>query len=160
MDFVKARLETAWFFDWPPPTIIAVGARLGLGAPFGSSTSIPAEERFLAGGASTVRGYREQRLGPIDANGNPTGGNAQLILNLEYRFPIWRWLSGAVFVDAGNVFSEVRDLSVADLKVGTGGGFRIVSPVGPVRLDIGYPLVRQAGQEQKVRYHFSVGYPF
>jgi outer membrane protein insertion porin family len=160
VDFVKARLETAWFFDWPPPTVIAVGARLGLAAPFASSTSIPVEERFFAGGASTVRGYREQRLGPIDANGNPTGGNAQLILNLEYRFPIWRWLSGAVFVDAGNVFSEVRDLSVAELRVGTGGGFRIVTPVGPVRLDIGYPLVRQAGQEQKVRYHFSVGYPF
>ena len=160
VDFVKARLETAWFFDWPPPTVIAVGARLGLGAPYGSSTAIPIEERFFAGGASTVRGYREQRLGPLDDQGNPTGGNAQLILNLEYRFPIWRWLSGAVFVDAGNVFSEVRDVSLADLRVGTGGGFRIVTPVGPVRLDIGYPLVRQAGQEQKVRYHFSVGYPF
>jgi outer membrane protein insertion porin family len=137
-----------------------VGARLGLATPFGSTVAVPASERFFAGGSNTVRGYGEHRLGPVDARGNPTGGAAQLIFNLEWRFPIWRWVSGAVFFDAGQVFAEAKDLSLTDLKPGTGGGIRLITPVGPVRLDVAYPLAQVPDQVQKWRTYFSVGFPF
>lgn len=159
-DFVKARLETAWFLDVLPPTVLALGLRLGLAGPVADTAELPIEERFFAGGATTVRGYRERRLGPLDARGNPIGGNALLVLNAEWRFPLWRWLGGAVFFDAGAVTPQVSDLGPDALRSGVGAGLRVSTPVGPVRLDLGYPLDRVPGQAQKLRVHVTVGYPF
>lgn len=159
-DFLKSRLETAWFFDWLPPTVVAVSARFGLAMALLDSETLPIEERFFAGGATTVRGYRERRLGPLDSRGNPTGGNALVVLNLEWRFPIWRWLGGAVFVDAGTVTPEVRDLALDEMRVGAGAGLRVSTPVGPLRLDAGYPLSRTDHDDHELQLYISVGYPF
>jgi outer membrane protein insertion porin family len=159
-DFLKWRAETSWFFGWLPPTVVALSARVGLAIPLLNTDSLPIEERFFAGGATTVRGYRERRLGPIDDDGNPTGGNALLVINAEWRFPIWRWLKGAVFFDAGAVSPTVGDLGLDDLRSGIGGGLRLATPVGPVRLDLGYPLDDQPGEHRALRVHLTVGYPF
>ena len=160
-DFLKTRLETAWFLDrLLRPTVLALGLRLGLATPYGDTTDLPIEERFFAGGATTVRGYRERRLGPLDAKGNPLGGNALVVLNVEWRFPLWRWLGGAVFFDTGAVTARVSDLSVDELRSGVGAGVRLATPVGPLRLDVGYPLDRVPRQDQKPRIYVTVGYPF
>ena len=159
-DFLKTRLETAWFLDWLRPTVLAFGLRLGLATPFGDTTDLPIEERFFAGGATTVRGYRERRLGPLDAKGNPVGGNALVVLNVEWRFPGWRWLGGAVFFDTGAVTARVGDLSADELRSGVGAGVRVTTPVGPLRLDVGYPLDRVPRQSQTLRIYVTVGYPF
>jgi outer membrane protein insertion porin family len=158
--FIKGRLETAWFFDWLAPTVLAVSARLGLAAPLAGDTSLPIERRFFAGGAGTVRGYEERKLGPLDADGDPLGGNAAVVLNVEWRVPIWRWIWGAAFFDTGAVTSRVRDLSLSQFKSGIGGGLRLATPVGPVRLDIGYPLNVIPGEERKVQVYIAVGFPF
>ena len=114
----------AWRPRGPSPgcrrPCVALAARLGLATPYGGTQDLPIEDRFYAGGANTVRGYREQRVGPLDANGDPIGGNALVVLNAEWRFPIWRVLGGAVFVDAGAVTSEVRQLAVNDVPRGGG----------------------------------------
>ena len=54
----RRRLEGSWAFSWLPPTVVALAARLGLATPYGGSTDLPIEDRFYAGGADTVRGYR------------------------------------------------------------------------------------------------------
>ena len=159
-DFLKTRLETAWLLDWLPPTVLALGLRLGLATPFGDTDDLPIEERFFAGGATTVRGYRERRLGPLDAKGNPLGGNVLVVVNVEWRFPLWRWLGGAVFFDSGAVTGRVADLAVDELRSGVGAGVRLRTPVGPLRLDVGYPLDRVPHQDQKLRVYVTVGYPF
>ena len=159
-DFLKTRLETAWFLDQLRPTVLALGLRLGLATPFGDTDDLPIEERFFAGGATTVRGYRERRLGPLDARGNPLGGNALVVLNVEWRFPLWRWLGGAVFFDSGALTARVADLAVDELRSGVGAGVRLRTPVGPLRLDVGYPLDRVPRQDQKLRVYVTVGYPF
>jgi outer membrane protein insertion porin family len=159
-DFLKARAETHWFFNRPRPTVIAVSARIGLAGPLGDSEALPIEERFFAGGSTTVRGYRENRLGPLDEKGNPTGGNAMVILNVEWRFPLWRWIGGAVFVDTGAIASEVERLSPDDLKSGIGAGLRVATPVGPLRLDVGYPLDATSRQDRQPRVYLSVGHAF
>jgi outer membrane protein insertion porin family len=160
-DYVKARLETAWLLDrLLPPTVLALGLRLGLATPFGDTPGLPIEKRFFAGGATTVRGYRERRLGPLDAKGNPLGGDALVVANVEWRFPIWRWLGGAVFFDTGALTARVTDLAVDELRSGVGAGVRVSTPVGPLRLDVGYPLDRVPQQDQILRVYVTVGYPF
>jgi outer membrane protein insertion porin family len=159
-DFVKSRLETQWFFDRVGPGVLGVALRLGAAAPFNRSPNLPIEERFFAGGATTVRGYPERKLGPLDDKGNPTGGNALAIFNIEWRFPVWRFISGAVFFDTGAVASEIERMSVDHFKSGIGAGIRLSTPVGPVRLDAGYPLDDIPRENRELRFYFSIGYPF
>ena len=137
--------------------VLASAVRLGLANPFGGEL-LPTE-RFFAGGGNTVRGYAQDSLGPVGSLGAPLGGNALVILNQEVRFPlVWR-LSGVGFVDAGNVFRSVRDISLRELGVGTGFGLRIESPVGLVRIDYGWALGRTAG-EPRGRFFLSLGQAF
>jgi outer membrane protein assembly complex protein YaeT len=159
VNFVKSRLETAWYFDWLSPMVVALGGRLGLATPYGRSGALPIEDRFFAGGSSTVRGYPQDKIGPLDAAGNPTGGNGLLIFNLEGRFPIWRWLAGVVFVDTGAVAPEVEDLGTAAFKTGVGGGLRVKTPVGPLRLDVAYGLNAIRG-EDRWQVYFGIGQAF
>jgi len=159
VSFLKGRLETAWTFSLLPPTVLTLAARVGLATPFANSQDLPIEDRFYAGGVNTVRGYREQRVGPLDANRDPIGGNALIVLNAEWRFPIWGWLGGAAFIDAGQVTSTVRELAASQFQVGVGGGLRLNTPVGPVRLDFGYALNEIPG-ERRFQVYLAIGHPF
>ncbi len=159
VSFVRSRIETAWYLDWLSPVVIAVGGRLGLATPYGNSAALPIEDRFYAGGASTVRGYAQDKIGPLDSAGNPTGGNGLAIANLEARFPVWRWLSAVAFVDSGAVAPEVGDLKGSAFKTGVGGGIRIKTPVGPIRLDVGYALNAIRG-EDRWQLYFGIGQAF
>jgi len=159
VNFVKAQLGTAWYLDLLPPTVFALAGRLGLAAPFGSSPSLPVTERFFAGGATTIRGYSRDRVGPTDSQGNPTGGNAQVILNAEWRLPVWKWLSIAGFVDTGTVMPEVSDLGSARFSTGVGGGIRLRTPVGPIRFDTGYALNPIPGQN-RWQFYLTIGNPY
>ncbi|MBI2218683.1 MAG: outer membrane protein assembly factor BamA [Candidatus Rokubacteria bacterium] len=159
-DFLKSRLETHWFFDWLRPTVVAFSARLGLAGALLESATLPIEERFQAGGSTTVRGYRENRLGPLDDKGNPTGGNALAVFNAEWRFPVWRWIGGAAFFDTGALASEVERLGPEDFKSGVGVGLRLSTPVGPLRLDVGYPLDTVRRHDREPRVYLSVGHAF
>jgi outer membrane protein insertion porin family len=159
VDFVKSDLSTAWFFSWLPPTVIALSGRLGLAGPFGGTASLPIQDRFFAGGSTSVRGFPENKLGPLDAAGNPVGGNALVVVSAEWRFPLWRWLGGAVFIDAGTVTPEISDLRLSAFKSGAGGGLRVATPVGPIRLDVGYAL-QPIPNESRTQVYLTVGFPF
>jgi outer membrane protein assembly complex protein YaeT len=113
---------------------------------------IPLAERFYSGGANSHRGFPENQAGPRDlVTGFPVGGKALLINSFELRFPlVGDSLSAVAFHDAGNVYSKLSELSLRsnqrneqdfDYMVQTVGfGFRYRTPVGPVRIDLGYNL--------------------
>ncbi len=126
---------------------------------YGSTTAVPTPELLFTGGTSTVRGFAEDRVGPLDANGKPLGGGARVVANLELRFPLVWLLEGAVFCDVGQVTRELSEVSLGGFQVGAGGGLRLRSPVGPLRVDLGYPVVPGDASEE-LRIHFSFGYPF
>jgi outer membrane protein assembly factor BamA len=88
----------------------------------------------------------------------PIGGNSMFVMNVEYRFPIFASVGGAVFVDAGNVFAA-DTIRFGDLRYGVGGGVRYLSPVGPLRLDVGMPLSRRVYDRAFV-YSVTLGFPF
>jgi outer membrane protein insertion porin family len=157
--FVKTSMETKWFFGGPLQTTLAIDARLGLATPSGNSNSLPATERFYAGGSTTIRGYPQDKVGPLDSNGNPFGGNTLVIGNVEWRFPIWRWLGGAAFLDTGTVAPQVGDLSLSSFKTGVGGGLRITTPIGPVRFDAGYALNLIPGTG-RWQFYLAIGHAF
>jgi outer membrane protein insertion porin family len=127
---------------------------------------LPASERFFAGGDTTIRGFALDSVGApntISPDGFPTGGNAVVLLNGELRFPVWKDIAGVVFVDGGNVFRRVNEFDMAELRGSYGFGLRYKSPVGPIRIDLGFKLDRRvvAGVlERPTAIHFSLGQAF
>ncbi len=124
-------------------------------------------ERFFAGGDNTVRGFAQDRLGEpatLDRNGLPSGGNALLIFNTEVRVPVWRGLTVAGFVDAGNVFLRVSNLDIGTVRGAAGVGVRYLSPIGPIRVDLGFKLSQQTfasgSREGRTALHITVGQAF
>jgi len=158
-DFVKTELGTALFVPATEHTTIALGVRFGWIEPFANTDHVPLSEKFLTGGASTIRGFARNEVGPQDAEGNFIGGDALFILNAEYRFPIYKQLRAAVFYDRGNVWPTISDLALDDMRDSAGAGLRYISPVGAVRLDYGYVLDRRE-DEDPWQIHFGVGFAF
>ena len=123
---------------------------------------LPASERFFAGGDTTIRGFALDTVGTpktISASGFPRGGNGVLIMNAELRIPVWRDVGAAVFTDGGNVFERVTDFRVSDLRGSVGFGVRYRSPIGPVRVDLGFKVDRRESEGRSV-LHFSIGQAF
>jgi outer membrane translocation and assembly module TamA len=128
---------------------------------------LPASERFFAGGDTTVRGFSLDRLGSdatISPSGFPTGGNSLVVLNAELRTAVVGSLGVVGFVDAGNVFPRAGDLSLQALRAAAGFGLRYQSPIGPIRMDLGFKLDRRelapGRLERRSVLHISLGQAF
>jgi outer membrane protein assembly factor BamA len=145
------------FFRRAGPVVFASWAQLGLATGF--DQPLLETDRFFAGGGNSVRGYAEQALSPKDFFGTIVGGNALIVLNQEIRFPMFKYVRGVGFIDAGRAFETVDQMSLRDLAVGTGVGFRIVTPVVLLRFDMGVPLDPSFGP-RKPRWFFSIGQMF
>ena len=186
-NFFKSSLSGSWYRSFHG-MVIATRLRGGWIHPFGERTAqeaidqVPRSERFRAGGATTVRGYPEDSLGPQAITPGQTEpstdrGLATVIANVELRFPLmWRF-SGAIFLDMGNVWEEANDVTLArfvphwndaeieDVRYSTGAGLRFRTPIGPLRVDYGYSLTR--GEPERVieatrggELHLSLGQAF
>lgn len=139
----------------------SLGVRLngGIAQAIGSTDEIPITQRFYLGGRTSVRGFRENSLGPRGANGSVIGGNALVASKLEIQHRTLDSLSTHIFFDAGNVFLRGYDANSYSLRTSIGAGFQYLSPIGPIGFDIGHPLDERSG-EPSVRVHFSVGSMF
>lgn len=155
--FAKYFMQQNYYRTLGHGLVFATSGRLGLGAGYGQD--LIQSERFLAGGGNSVRGYKEDSLGPLDIFGDAAGGNALLVFNEEIRFPIaWRF-RGVGFFDAGNVFATPGDLRFSTLRAGAGIGLRVQTPFALLRVDAGTPLGARPG-EARTRWFFSIGQSF
>lgn len=158
-DFMKLSVYGNLYYQLMRRVVFAASLRGGIAKGYGATAELPIVERFFIGGRTTVRGYAQDTLGPKGSDGNPTGGNAFLMENVELRFSLGRGIGVVTFLDGGNVWVEVDDANPADTKFTTGLGFRYDTPVGPLRVDYGYKLDRERG-ESRGEIHFSIGHAF
>jgi outer membrane protein insertion porin family len=190
--FVRTFLQGFAYHRVPAPrrTVLAFGARLGAAHGFRRTVAredgngnpvtgpdgqpivdvvqdLPASERFFAGGDTTVRGFSLDRLGTdatISPTGFPTGGNGLVVLNGELRATLIGGFGAVAFIDAGNVFLRATDLDLGQLRAAAGVGIRYQSPVGPIRIDLGFKLDRRelapGRLERRSVLHISLGQAF
>jgi outer membrane protein insertion porin family len=193
-NFTRVFLQNSSYHPFGRSFVFARSARFGWQRTFGGSvaTDIPLPERFFAGGGTTLRGFGLNQAGPRDPQtGFPIGGLSMIILNQELRFPmhlplVGTRLGGAVFYDAGNVFSSAGRITLrwaptqfsidsgdlAYLAHTIGFGFRYATPIGPVRVDLSYQLnpalftflnsanVPQTARLPHFQFFFSLGSNF
>jgi outer membrane protein assembly factor BamA/autotransporter translocation and assembly factor TamB len=153
-DFVKGLAQFFVSKPFGETWTWAQGYRLGLAHPFHGEPLV-SDEGFEAGGANSIRGFGVDEVGPV---GYPFGKEAVLVLNQELRYHHPSGLGGVVFWDAGNTFATVGEASL-DLRHALGVGLRWSSPVGLLRLDVGWPLSPREG-ESAYKLFFSFGQAF
>lgn len=142
-----------------PALRLALNARAGSSWAFAGSSAIPISQRYFLGGRTTVRGYRENSLGPRADDGSIIGGDMLLLGNSELRYSLTDAVAMHLFLDSGSVFLRDQGVSLGDLRYSTGAGVRYLSPIGPVGIEVGCPIARQTG-ESAYRIHFTIGNNF
>ena len=148
------------------PFVLELKLRDGVVSTYGGKNgAVPIYERFFAGGTYTVRGFKERDIGPKDQSGDAIGGGTLAVANAELTFSIIENLKGALFVDAGNVWAVPDSrpkggVAPGGIRVGTGMGVRIKTPIGPVKLDYGFPVNPSEDQSRTGRIHFSMSRGF
>ncbi len=158
--FTKGYGRYRHYFEiFKNPSLVFAGG-IGAGSIVGAdSAAIPADERFYAGGGGSVRGYAYQSVGPIK-DGTPVGGNYLIELSFELRLRISDRFGVVGFLDGGNAFASPSPEFSQGLLWGTGFGLRYYTPIGPFRLDIGFPLDRRPGLDDRFQVYVSLGQAF
>ncbi len=150
------------------PVVLAGRARAGtIDAPGILARNVPFFKRYFLGGSASLRGWGRFEVSPLTLGGQPIGGHSMFESSGEARIPVFGALSLVGFVDAGNVWYESFDVDLADLRVNVGPGLRYRTPIGPVRVDLGYQITRIENllidgepEPRRWRIHFSIGQAF
>ncbi len=144
---------------WTLASRLRTGAILKLGA----LTRIPVLDRFYLGGATSVRGFKEQLLGPVDysdpKNPRALGGRLLVLANVELRIPLFWLLYGEFFNDVGNVWSRISDFQPFSLRGGSGIGAAILTPLGAFRFDYGLKW-KPRQFEKRGEFHIGISFAF
>ncbi len=161
--YYKVMADAGWFISlnkFIKNSVFHVRGRVGFlnPLPLGNGSDRPVYERFFVGGDDTVRGFDTYEASP-SSDDQAYGGTKELIVNLEYLFPLVGGLRGLVFYDTGAAFDNGKQISLGGLRHSVGVGIRFITPFGPLKLDVGYKLDKKKG-ESPTKVHFSVGTVF
>jgi translocation and assembly module TamA len=158
--FNKSKLEYSHYFQVLEEPRVVLAGRSAIGTLFGTSRAdVPANLRFYAGGGGSVRGFAFQSAGELDQDHNPIGGRSLFEASGEVRVRVTDTIGVVAFVDAGSAFtSSVPDFQ-DELRIGVGPGIRYFSPIGPFRLDVGFPVNPRAS-DRAFQLYISIGQAF
>jgi translocation and assembly module TamA len=137
----------------PGRSVLALRGLIGSIQGASTAFAVPPDQRFYAGGGGTVRGFKYQSIGPQFADGIATGGLAVDLAQLEFRQKLWGNFGASVFTDAGQV-SKTSAPFQGGLHIGAGAGVFYDTSVGPIRLDVAFPVTREPGGDA---FEFYVG---
>jgi Omp85 superfamily domain len=192
--YVRTDIDIRYNYKFNDLSSVVYRGFFGIGIPYGNSRAVPIEKQYFGGGANGIRAWQVRSLGPGSYNPIPPGDSSKIFLNetgdikleanAEYRFKLFWILEGAVFIDAGNIWSIRKDPAregaefrfnkfYKDIAVGTGTGFRFDFKFVIARIDIGMklrdPLITSGSRwiplnRAYVRDDFTIvlgiGYPF
>lgn len=197
--FIKLEADFRNFYKINPGLVLAGRANIGYGIPYGNSSVLPYVRQFFAGGSNDIRAFRARSLGPGSYNYEikpdssrffaDQGGDIKMMLNGELRAKLFSVIHGAVFIDAGNIWTSKVDTSRAgsqfklsnafnQFAVGGGIGLRVDATIFVIRFDLATPLRKPwlpAGQrwvfndinfgdpswrKQNLILNIGIGYPF
>ena len=163
--YYKTDFQAQYYYSFAKGFVLGLNFQGGYGNGLGGEP-YPIFKNYYAGGIGSVRGYEPSSLGPRDATtGDPIGGSKLLVGNIELTFPLPgtgydRTLRIFTFFDGGNVWGNEGDSTGANgLRYSYGTGLEWISPIGPLKLDFGLPLIKHAG-DQYQKFQFQIGTSF
>lgn len=149
---------------------LVFASRLQIGniRPVGNDqVNVPFSKKYFLGGATSVRGWGRYELSPLSGSGLPIGGNSMLSFSGELRAVLRGNFGAVLFIDGGNAWADSWAMDLGDLHYAIGPGLRYLTPIGPIRFDLGYQLnpipellVNGEPQTRRWRVHFSIGQAF
>jgi len=165
-DFIKTILEAQYYQPIPKTRGTYLSGRVLLGLlDYQGGEDLLITERFFLGGIHSLRGYEYGSVGPVFVEDSefetPIGGNKELVFNLDYVIPISKemGLKFVAFYDIGNAFNDNEEIDLSNLRQDWGAGIRWMSPMGPLRFELGFPLDRREGERSEV-FNFAIGTNF
>lgn len=128
---------------------------------------VPFFKRYFLGGSNSLRGWGRFEVSDLSGTGLPLGGHSMLEMSAEVRAPLYGKINGVLFFDAGSVAMLPWHVAAKEMRYDVGPGLRYVTPIGPIRVDLGYQLnpypnliVDGAPETRRWRLHFSLGQAF
>jgi outer membrane translocation and assembly module TamA len=171
-DFYAATIDLRHYLPIWRRLVVAnrlqIGSIDGIGGSLTVDTDkIPFSRRYFLGGSTSLRGWGRFEVSPLSDSGQPLGGLSMLEWSTELRANASGKLSVVAFLDAGNVWERPWQFEPGDLRVSVGPGVRYRTPVGPIRVDLGYQLnpiegliINGEPEQRHWRVHFSIGQAF
>jgi translocation and assembly module TamA len=157
--FTTTRIVSRAYYDVTDHGGFVVAGRVVVGSTIGGSLlDTPSDKRFFSGGGGSVRGYEYQKIGPLDADGNPIGGRSLLELGLEFRLR-YKNFGIVPFIDGGSVGNSDWPDFDEKFQWAAGLGLRYYTAFGPIRADIAIPLNKREGDDSYA-YYISIGQAF
>jgi outer membrane protein insertion porin family len=166
-DIYGFDLEGSKYFLLPGDTILTLNAEVAVVDTWSGGDRVPIFDTLYLGGPNNLRGYSFRDVGPKDDDGEPIGGKTLARATIEYTFPVVDKVRGALFYDVGFVSSGAYDFAPGKEENGSGGlnqdigiGVRLDLPIGPVRIDYGFPLQSDRFTGGSGKFNFNIGYQF
>lgn len=160
LTFAKGLVSYRRYYQISKKPFSGLAGRITLGTIVGAERDeIPADERLYAGGGSSIRGYAYQFVGPIVGD-TPIGGRSLLELSFELRLKLTDSIGLVGFLDGGTAYSGTHFNTDEKTRWGVGPGLRYFTPIGPLRLDVGFPLDRREGIDDAFQIYLSIGQAF
>jgi outer membrane protein insertion porin family len=164
LNYYKARYRHQSAFALSDTFTFSYKGRIGYGDGYDDTSDLPIFEKFTAGGVRSIRGYDFNSLGPVDSEGDPFGGNLQLITTAEILFPLESLGSSetfrlGIYFDAGNVYEDADSFEASELRQSVGLSAKWFSFIGPIEFSYAWPLNDEPGDDTR-NFQFSLGAQF
>lgn len=159
--FQVTEVEGAAYYPVDSARRFVLAGRARVGSIVGTElANIPPNRRFYAGGGGSIRGYEFQKVGPLDPDGDPIGGRSRIEVSAEVRVRVWREFGVVPFLAGGQVYESVYPDFSDSFQWAAGIGLRYHTVVGPLRLDVAFPINRREGIDDRFQFYISLGQAF
>jgi len=164
LNYYKVNYRHQWLYPLAKDYTLSMEGNVGYGDGYGDTKNLPFFENYTAGGARTVRGFKDNTLGPLDSNHRPLGGNLKVVGNLEIILPIpFTEKASSVrlstFLDFGNVYGIEEDFDTSEIRYSAGLSAIWLAPIGILSFSLAKPLNAKDGDQIQM-FQFSIGTNF